>query len=333
MDQHTSGDLLKDRTLGTLRRMLDYRRQYDSRRSLFYRQYVGQRDAQKFPDNKTARANTFVPYPLSNVETVVSRTSDAFFSYSPFFECDASTPGDDQAANAMQMVLEKKLHEANLPDNCEQLFRNLGIYGFGALKVDWNWDFKTITKPVAQYHMDPSTGQPLTDPNTGQPAVSGFRPQSFSVPMACPKITPIDIYDLLIDPNGFIVAQLTEKPLGTMVREADVYKQTTGLDLWDPTALNKLVQAVTQAYSGKGDPNSVLIRYAEVWNRIDNSMTTITFGEDSEAIAWKRHSRTVPQHEREFLQAAGMDRFWRCVVERRQSIRSQTYPHRLHKLY
>ena len=43
-----SGSRLQ-RVRSSLRRMTDYRRQFDQRRAIFYRQYVGQRDAQKFP--------------------------------------------------------------------------------------------------------------------------------------------------------------------------------------------------------------------------------------------------------------------------------------------
>src|ERR1700761_8666387 len=101
-------DSLRNNILNSLRRMKDYRRQFDAKRSIFYRQNIGQRDAQKFPDNVTNRANTFVPYPLSNVETVVSRVDDAFFSFSPWFEVDGSTPYDDHGTDAMSLVLFKK---------------------------------------------------------------------------------------------------------------------------------------------------------------------------------------------------------------------------------
>src|ERR1700744_4516548 len=106
--------LIRSKVLRYLTRMLDFRRQYDQRRSTFYRQYVGQRDAQKFPDNVTNRANTFVPYALSNVETIVSRVMDAFFSFDPWFEVDGATQQDDQASDSMSMILLKKLQEANL---------------------------------------------------------------------------------------------------------------------------------------------------------------------------------------------------------------------------
>ena len=111
-----SGSRLQ-RVRGSLRRMTDYRRQFDQRRAIFYRQYVGQRDAQKFPDNVTNRANTFVPYPLSNVETIVSRVDDAFFSFAPWFEADGVTSVDDHAAEAMQLILDKKLSQAKFKAN------------------------------------------------------------------------------------------------------------------------------------------------------------------------------------------------------------------------
>ncbi len=277
---------LKDRTLADLRRLLDYRKQYDARRAGFYRQYVGQRDPQKFPDNVTNRSNTFVPYPLSNVETIVSRTSDAFFSFTPFFECNGATAQDDASSDAMQLVLDVKLREADVRNQLEQYIRNVAMYGHAGLKIDWNWDYRTITKPQAQYAMD-ATGQPIMDPQTGQPILTGIVPQTFQVPMQCPRITAIDIYDLLVDPDGMVVAHLMERQLGTLKREQQMYRELRNADLWDAEALAKLDQDVSQAYQNKGDPDTVLIRFAEVWNRYDNTMTVISFGDDSDAIAWK----------------------------------------------
>src|SRR5205814_2361762 len=75
LDSATKLDILQ-RTLNDLRRMRYFRRQYDQRRALFYRQYLAQRDTKYFPDNITPRANTFIPYALSNVETTVSRVLD-----------------------------------------------------------------------------------------------------------------------------------------------------------------------------------------------------------------------------------------------------------------
>lgn len=284
MDASSPGIELKDQCVRSLRRMLDYRRQFDQRRALFYRQYVGQRDAQKFPDNQTNRANTFVPYPLSNVETIVSRVQDAFFSFDPWFECDGSTAQDDTSSEAMSLVLHTKLKEAGLVDTIEALVRNIAIYGHGGIKVDWNWDYKTLTKPVEQYALD-QTGQPLINPQTGQPIVQNIVPQTFKVPVQRPKITAIDIYDLLCDPDGGMVAQVIEQPFIEMLRCAEAHKAATGNDLYDPIALKNLNDIITRDYAEF--KNQIIIRYAELWNVFDGTVTVITFGDDAEAIAWK----------------------------------------------
>lgn len=278
-------EVIKDSALKYLRRMLNYRRQYDQRRAGFYRQYVGQRDPQKFPDNVTNRANTFVPYPLSNVETIVSRVMDAFFSFDPWFEVDGSTPDDDHASEAMSLVLYKKLQQANLLDVIETLVRNIAIYGHGGIKVDWNWDFKTLVKPTAQYAMDKTTGQPIPDPNTGQPIVTGFVPQTYQVPMSCPRITPIDVYDLMCDPDGGILAHLTEKTFVEMERENQAYLAAKGEPLYYADTMNKIKVHLME--SCPDDYQSVIIRYAEVWNVYEGTCTLLTFGDDKEAMAWK----------------------------------------------
>jgi len=277
-----SGSRLQ-RVRGSLRRMTDYRRQFDQRRAIFYRQYVGQRDAQKFPDNVTNRANTFVPYPLSNVETIVSRVDDAFFSFAPWFEVDGVTSVDDHASEAMQLILDKKLSQAKFKANFEEFVRTCAIYGFAGLKVDWDWSYKTLTKPVPTFAMQ--NGQPIPDPNTGQPIVVGYHPQTFQVPACCPKITAIDIYDLLVDPDGGITACLTERTLGEIKQYCEAYKQATGSDYFYPESLAQLEALIVEAEPEQ--PDSVLVRYAEMWDSNDNSCTIVTFGEDKDAIAWK----------------------------------------------
>ena len=273
----------KDIALRFLRRANDYKRQFDQRRAIFYRQYIGQRDAQKFPDNVTNRANTFIPYPLSNVETVVSRVDDAFFSFTPWFEVSGVTEQDDHAAEAMQLILDKKLVQAEFKSQFEALVRNIAIYGFGALKVDWSWDYKTLTKPVPTFAMQ--NGQPIPDPNTGQPIVVGYHPQTFQVPACCPKITAIDIYDTLIDPDGHISACLTERTLGEILRSCEAYKAATGQDYFYPESLQQLEALITEACPET--PDSILVRYAEVWDDQAGTCTLVTFGEDKDSIAWK----------------------------------------------
>jgi hypothetical protein len=276
---------IRSKVLRYLTRMLDFRRQYDQRRATFYRQYVGQRDAMKFPDNVTNRANTFVPYPLSNVETIVSRVQDAFFSFDPWFEVNGSTEADDHSAEAMSLVLLKKLQEANFLDAFETLVRNIVIYGHSGIKVDWNWDYKVVVKPLPQYLMDQRTNQPVPDPQTGQPIVIGYQIGPTKVPMACPRITAIDIYDLMCDPDNGILAQLTERTFIEMKRENEAYTEAKGTPLYYPDAMQRIEQRLKQTCPD--DYESVIIRFAELWNVYEGTCTTITFGDDKEAMAWK----------------------------------------------
>lgn len=273
-----------EKVRSALRRMTDFRRQYDQRRAIFYRQYVGQRDAQKFPDNTTNRANTFVPYPLSNVETIVSRVDDAFFSFWPWFECSGVTPMDEHAAQSMQLILDKKLQQAKFKSAFEELTRTITIYGFGGIKVDWDWSSRTLTKPVTIFAQD-QDGNQVLNPNTGQPIPIGVRPQTFQVPMACPKITAIDIYDLLVDPDGGQAACLTERTLGELLQYQQGFKATTGKDYFFPEALKQLEDLIRQAVPEGAE--KVLVRFAELWDSVDQSCSILTFGEDKDAITWK----------------------------------------------
>lgn len=307
-----TGDPLKDalaRANAHLERMLFFRRQYDQRRAFFYRQYVGQQDRRTFPDNTTPRSSTFVPYPLQNVEQIVARVSDAFFSFDPWFECAGRTAQDEPAAEAMQLVEEFKLHQAKLVPAIEALSRNIAIYGHSGIKVDWDWDYDEVIdsqpvfaqQPVVQ--PDPQTGKPVVvkDQNgqpqmqpvldaLGAPVILGFRPIQKKVPRQRPKFTAIDVYDMLCDPDGDQVAHIVEKSWGTIKREQEM---STIASQADPTGATKPVyldegfQQLQDALLNENDPDSVIFRIAEFWDPTTNTVTIQTFGNDREAISWK----------------------------------------------
>src|SRR5271165_2282760 len=112
--------------LDCLQRLRNFRRPYDQRRAYYYRQYIGQRDRRLYPDNLTPRSNTFVPYASSNVETVVSRVSDAFFSLDPPIEARAKGGSEDSSVK-MQLVLLDCLRRAKWIYNLEMLVRDICI--------------------------------------------------------------------------------------------------------------------------------------------------------------------------------------------------------------
>jgi hypothetical protein len=285
-----------------LSRMLRFRRPYDPVRFRWFRQYVSSREGKNFPDGLTARANTFVPYAFSNVETVVSRTHDAFFSVRPFFECNGRGEQDEPAAEKMQLVLDYKLHRANLPQAVDLFVRTCAIYGHAALKVDWDWGYDIVSKPqaipVQVPVIDPNTNKPVIDPSTGQPlmqnAVNPVTGQPLTkvqiitqkVKRARPKLSVIDPYDLLVDPDGGMVAQCMEKSLGELKRDDAQYFEATGEHLYFPDQLQALSDKIA-ADTREGTPDDVLVRFAEYWDEIDGSMAVLTFGEDKDAVGWK----------------------------------------------
>jgi hypothetical protein len=286
-------EALVDVTVRHLRRMLFFRRLHDERRIRFFRQYVGNRDQQYFPDNVTKRSNVFMPYPYSNVETVVSRTMDALFSYEPWFECQGRGEQDELPAEQMQIVLQTKLHRARVQDAIESLIRN-----HDAIKVDWDFGYDLVTVPEPVFVQTPvkhpETGAPVTDENgnhvmgqvhdaTGSPMISHYEPKKIPVPRNRPRISVIDVYDLLVDPDGGLNAHVIERTYGEMMRENEGYLQKTGNYLYYPEAL----QAIGMRIASDKDPNSVLIRFAEYWNEPEGTCTSITFGDDIDALRWK----------------------------------------------
>lgn len=271
-------------------RMLFFRRQYDHRFAYWFRQYTSQQDQRYFPDKVTPRANTFVPYPFSDVETVTSRTHDALFGYEPWFECSGRGANDVSAAEKLQQVLEYKLHRAKLQNSMESVIRNIGIYGIAAIKVDWDWDFDLVTVPQQIFaqvpYTDPQTGITtlvnLPHPDTGQPMQIGVQMQQIPVPRNRPKFIPIDIYDFLVDPDGGMVAHMVERTWEQLQREQQVYINKFGKPLYFPEALQKIATKLID----EPDPGSVIVRFAEFWNEFDNTCTQITV-DDKSAFSFK----------------------------------------------
>lgn len=272
---------LANRTAKHLRRMRNFRRQFDQRWIQFYRQYLSVRDQSLYPDNITRRSNTTVPYPMSNVETVVSRTQDAFFSFEPWFDCKGRVSHDDPAAEKMQIVLEAKLKQAKLIPAIETLTRNISIYGFAAIKVDWDFSYDHIisAQEIHAQQMTPQGPQPIINPMTGQPIVIGYQPVNTKVQRNCPRFTPIDVYDLLVDPDGNYIAHMREQPFSEMKKEFELNPS-----LYDPKAMEELEEKIRAA---EPDVDTVIVRMAEFWDEVNNTVVLMTYGEDADAIALK----------------------------------------------
>lgn len=301
----TNGGLVTDNNqlttwvLDSLQRMRNFRRPYDQRRAYFYRQYIGQRDRRMFPDNLTPRSNTFVPYPQSNVDAIVGRVHDAFFSVEDWVEARPKG-GTPEQAWQMQQVMLTMMKKAQVVKAVELLTRDCGIYGHCGLKVDWDWDYDIVSGPQPIYQMIPvtdSAGQPVQKfdkdgnptgemvmmPQTGpdgMPVQIGTNLVTKKVPRDCPKLIPIDIYDLLIDPDGKQKAHVMELSWGEMRRSYE-----TNPKLYRAEAIAQLTQKLNQYR--ELDRDGIIIRMAEFWDDTNKTTTLITFGEDADAIGWK----------------------------------------------
>ncbi len=286
-DAGTAGDsdAILRRALSHVSRMHNFRRQYDSRRAQHYRMFIGQRDQRYFPDNLSRRSNTFVPYPLSNVRTLVSRTLDAFFSFEPSFEVRGKGAADEPKAEAMQLVMHDRLRRANYIQAIEQLVYNICIYDVGAIKVDWDWEFDIVLDPQPELLTVPMPGPdgqvvdvPVPNPQTGGPIVKRLNPVQRPVPRARPKFIVIDPYDLLVDPDGGLVAHCTEKTYGQLLRE----QEGSGGQLYFQEGLDEIGSRIMS----QKDPDDVLIRLVELWDERAGTVTLLTYN-DQEAIYWK----------------------------------------------
>lgn len=280
--------------LDTLQRMRNFRRPYDQRRAYFYRQYIGQRDRRMYPDNLTPRSNTFVPIPKSNVDHIVARTHDAFFSIEPPIEVRPKGGSPEQAWQ-MEAVLLTCLKKAGWIKAIELFTRDCGVYGHAGLKVDWDWDYDVVSGPEPQFAMqpqvDPNSGQPLMDEQgqplmmpvwgpDGNPIQTGTTYTTKKVPRNCPKLIPIDIYDLLIDPDGKQKAHVLEMSWGEVKRCVEMNPK-----LYFPESIAELTSKLSQ-YRDL-DADGIIIRMAEFWDDTSKTTTVVTFGEDADAIGWK----------------------------------------------
>lgn len=279
--------------LDSLQRMRNFRRPYDQRRAYFYRQYIGQRDRRMYPDNLTPRSNTFVPYPKRNVDSIVSRVHDAFFSIEPPIECRPKG-GSPESAWQMQQVMLTCLKKAQWVKQIELFTRDCGIYGHAGIKIDWDWDYDIVTGPEPIWAMQPQVdqqGQPIKNLD-GSPAMMpvfgpsgemiqiGTQQVTKKAPRNCPKFIPIDIYDLLIDPDGKQKAHVLELSWGEMKRSFE-----TNPKLYFAEGIAEIDRKLSQ-YKDL-DRDGIIIRMAEFWDDTDKTTTLVTFGEDADAIGWK----------------------------------------------
>ncbi len=196
----------------------------------------------------------------------------------------------------MENVLLTCMKRAHWITKNEELMSNICIYGHAGIKVDWDWDTDTVTGPEPVYAMQPvidqNTQQPIMDSQTGQPSmipvagpdgspiITSVQMVTKTVPRNCPKLIPIDVYDLLIDPDLEIVGHAVEKSYGQLMREAEANP-----NLYFPEAITEITQRISQ-YIGE-DRDGIIIRMLEIWDNTKKDVTLMCTPDDWDALSWK----------------------------------------------
>lgn len=268
-----------ERDDAVLQRLMTFRLPYDSQRDELYRHFVGRPVPRLYPDKKTKRASVFVPYPYANVKQVRASVMEAFFGIDPPFETLPRGMRDSDAALKMQKVLEKMLAEAKLRQVFGEFIGGLCVYGFGGLKVEWDWDCDPLPEMQTVVMTDPMTGEPLIHPLTLEPQLGRQMVVKKQHRMR-PKFTAIDIYDLLVDPDRAFVAHLYNKTFPQLRRE-----QEYNPGLYNDAALAELELHLLQKPEKERD--HMTIRIAELWDAVNGTFTLFTCQEDITALSYK----------------------------------------------
>jgi len=318
-----------------LQRMYSFRRPLEARWDALHKHLVGYAPTPTFPDG-SARANVVVPYDFSNVRHVRASVTEALFGLDPPFETLPAGRADEEAARHMQPVLElMALRRGRLRAAFSDFTGMLATYGWASFDVGWDWDcdlvYDWVDRPVQPgpgtppglVGQDPQSGQPLVlHPLTGMPAMERVRVLT-PVPRNRPKYTALDVYDVLVDPDGACVAKLYDKTIPQMIRENMIAK-AAGYELYSEDALQALARKVLENGDTAEDRNAIL-RVAEVWNVIDGTFTLSVTDEDLSSLNYKdqryvNRSTTYTQYRRRIarventLLAAGYNPYAHCRV-------------------
>lgn len=279
-----------------LERLRNFQRPYDSRRDALYSQLIGYTPPAYFPDKRTPRSNVSVPYPFANFDQVRATIMEALFLTDPPFEVLPRGMKDSGGALAMQRVMELlALQKGRLRATMDEYVGGLAVYGFYPLYVGWDWDYDTVPSWEVQPAFNPD-GSYQVDYATGMPLLARTLVRK-KVPRNRPCYQTIDIYDLLIDPDGAHIARLFYKTLPQMIREQEM-ATLAGQHLYDPAALYELQRYLQD----KPDAETAIINIAELWDTVNQKCTLVTTAADPEVLSYK---------DKRFANRAAMYSTWR----------------------
>src|SRR5574341_477301 len=164
------------------------------------RLFLADRDDPRGPDEKW-RANVFVPYPYSGVETRVAVLSDIFNSADPIIQAEAVGDEDLEGANKIERLLNYQLRRIKWRKRILNGLRMMAIQGTEFFKVRWVTKAHQIT-----VYSDPSQIEDFTKAMLDAMVATGVQNRE-------------DVPDPTGDPEGFEVWRQMVNSSGQKVPE------------------------------------------------------------------------------------------------------------------
>lgn len=164
------------------------------------RLFLADRDDPRGPDEKW-RANVFVPYPYSGVETRVAVLSDIFNSADPLIQAEAVGDEDLEGANKIERLLNYQLRRIKWRKRILNGLRMMAIQGTEFFKVRWVTKAHQIT-----VYSDPSQIEDFTKAMLDAMVATGVQNRE-------------DVPDPTGDPEGFEVWRQMVNSSGQKVPE------------------------------------------------------------------------------------------------------------------
>ncbi len=128
-----------DTVLEAKKRGEDHRRQKEEKWKEYYKLYRSYLE-----DKRENKANLFVPYMFSTIESVVPRLTDTIFRQKPYLRPMPRTLEDKPHAEALEALLDYQIDLMKFKAICTSWFKEATIYGTGIAKIGWKTKYQTV---------------------------------------------------------------------------------------------------------------------------------------------------------------------------------------------
>lgn len=240
----------------------------------WWKLYLADRD-DKRGEHEKWRANVFVPYPYSGVETVVASVSDIMNSADPVIQAEGVGLDDEKKARAIERIIDYTLRKNSWAKTQDQLFRSMCVQGTTIPKLIWTKRSRVSFEHPTQQEIEAfrqavaqavAAGAPPPPDDPQQFEVWRQAVMQQGVPVAIPDL-PIpheceyieyrgpaidhpQIYDLRFDPQ---IADMQDQELviHRMVKTEKWLLERSGNQAWQPFDLGQVQEGLGRTQDGR----------------------------------------------------------------------------------